>query len=238
VVNLSYNILLKRLGCFMRKYYPLGTNITQSPQPFYGGHRESAFHPHITGYFFVFFELPKAVFDGNTKILEDLLLSTCTDAQEPDAPLEFGKIPGLGGVNINVITKSTISDSISFTFTEVNGKRIYNIFQHWRSCQSPTFGIYNKVGMKQSDYKGMVTVVKTKPTSDNGQFTLKDIVASNQYHGLIVQSIPTGDANIESNDIEKVTVTLTFDGAPIPDMNLGLSLMNQYSVKLRASTQC
>ena len=220
--------------------------IPYSPQRFHGGKSESETNYFYPAYFYAIFELPEFLFkDEDRRQLTKTLISTCINAATPDRTINTGEVTGFGGTKIFIPTSHSITNSINLTFKEHSGLPVWNIIEKWCAIVNPHFGISTITNQSQQDYKGILTIVMTKP-SGVSEYTINDIESSYTFHGVY----PTSSA-ATTLDLTNTTTGATqdvpfqFDGFPIMSNELGLAALNEYEVnpimslsKIRSDAGC
>jgi len=187
-----------------------------------GGHWRSN-QPYISGYFQVVFGLPSELFGGadNVQTASKWLHSTCEGFTPHTQALTKVDIMGQGQIGSSYVANVTTTREITMTFREMQNQPILNVVRRWASVFDPFTGVSPLEGNHfiPQNYKGWVAVAQTKPVrSQNSDLTAGDIEECYIYQGVFPTSIPidtAGAADITANDTVQLSVTFSFDGAPL-----------------------
>lgn len=187
-----------------------------------GGHWRSN-QPYISGYFQVIYGLPSALFDGadNVQVASKWLHSTVEGFTPHTQALTKVDIMGQGQIGSSYVANVTTTREFTLTFREYQNQPILNIIRRWAAVFDPFTGVSPLEGNNfiPQNYKGWVAVVQTKPVRSDGQdLTIGDLEECYIYQGAFPTNIPVdtaGAADITANDTVQLSVTFSFDGAPM-----------------------
>jgi len=202
-----------------------------------GGHWRQN-HPYISGYFQIMVGLPEILFDNpstdvdgtssrggtsgtnNSNWASKWLHSTCESFTPHTQTINKVDVPGQGQIGSSYVASVTTGREISFAFREYQALPILGIIKQWASVMDPFTGMSPLGGSQYlpPNYKGWIAVVQNKPTrSQNNSFKLSDIEECYIYQGVFPTTIPLDAINsdITANDTTNLSVTFSFDGAPL-----------------------
>jgi hypothetical protein len=187
-----------------------------------GGHWRSN-QPYISGYFQVIFGLPSELFAGadNVQTASKWLHSTCEGFTPHTQTLTKVDIMGQGAIGASFVANVTTTREFTLTFREYQNQPILNVMRRWTSVFDPFTGVSPLAGNKfiPQNYKGWVAVAQTKPIgADGADLTIADLEECYIYQGAFPTTIPVdtaGAEDISANDTVQLSVTFSFDGAPL-----------------------
>lgn len=195
-----------------------------------GGHWRSN-QPYISGYFQVIYGLPSELFGGadNVQVASKWLHSTVEGFTPHSQMLTKVDIMGQGQIGSSFVANVTTTREFTLTYREYQNQPVMNIIRRWASVFDPYTGVSPLEGNKfiPQNYKGWVAVAQTKPTrSDGVDLTVGDLEECYIYQGAFPTTIPIDTAaaeDITANDTVQLSVTFSFDGAPMTSAEPGVA---------------
>ena len=186
--------------------------------------------PYISGYFQTIFGLPEILFDGadDVSIAAKWLHSTCEGYTPHTQTINKIDLMGQGQIGSSFVTSVTTTREFTLTFREYQNLPILNIIRRWNAFD-PFVGVSPLAGNQflPVNYKGWVAVIQTKPVKSQGaNLTVEDIEECYVYQGVFPTNIPVdtaGASDITANEMVQLSVTLSFDGAPLTSAEPGIS---------------
>lgn len=196
-----------------------------------GGHFRTN-QPYISGYFQVIFGLPQKLFGDdadNVKTASQWLHSTAEGFTPHTQTLNKVDIMGQGQIGSSYVASVTTTREFTLTFREYQNMPILNIIKNWAAVFDPFVGV-SPLGGKEFipvNYKGWCAVLQTKPVRGNGEsLKVEDVEECYIYQGVFPTNIPVDTASasdITGNDTVQLSVTFSFDGAPLTSAEPGVS---------------
>ncbi len=190
--------------------------------------------PYISGYFQTLFSLPKML-TGEGKPDASAMITWLQSTVEGFTPhtqtINKVDIVGQGQIGSSFVGSVTTTREFTLTFREYQNMPILNIVRAWAGMFDPHTGVSPLKGEEfiPSQYKGAVCVVQTKPaTSSREKKSIEEheIEEFYVYQGVFPTTIPVDTAaasDITGNDTVQLSVTFSFDGAPISSSELDKS---------------
>ena len=191
---------------------------------------DDKFQPFISGYNYIFIELPDC-FDNSDKTNAQLLLSTTAQSfTPPSKSISKFEIFGFGGVKKYIPLSQELSSTFNIKFIELSNTPISKIINKWTSS------IYNSMyGFQDSkQYKGSCFVLITKPTrsSDPIEYLMKDDVEELYiFEGVFPERAVSENftTDITSNDKVEMDIPFNYDGCFININNID-NINNQNNI--------
>jgi len=174
-------------------------------------------HPRVTGYFFVCFRLPEAIFGKDKQDAELWLSCTCEQFTPPTRTLNVDTVPGIGGVSADFVVGQNITRTFTLVFREYEYLRIYNIIRKWTSVLEPYSGFSPLDKLTALKYKGSCIVALIKPIGANSNYK-PEIEDAFYFDGVFPENEPldtAGNEDINTTALVTHSVTFHFDGWPI-----------------------
>jgi len=180
--------------------------------------------PYISGYFQVLFMLPEMLFKaGDSAVAKKWLQSTVEGFTPHTQTLNKVDVMGQGQVGSSFIASVATTREFTCTFREYQNMPILNVVRRWAGIFDPFTGVSPLSGPDfiPSSYKGAACVIQTKPVrsqEQNQSFAAGDIEEHYIYQGVFPTTIPVDTAaasDITGNDTVQLSVTFSFDGAPL-----------------------
>ena len=195
-----------------------------------GGHWRNN-QPFISGYFQVIYGLPSELFGGadNVQVAAKWLHSTVEGFTPHNQTLTKIDIMGQGGIGSSYAANVITTREFTLTFREYQNQPILNIIRRWSSIFDPFTGVSPLEGNKfiPQNYKGWVAVAQTKPVRADGvDISIGDLEECYVYQGVFPTNIPVDTAaaaDITANDSIQLSVTFSFDGAPLTSSEPGVA---------------
>ncbi|MDD4081984.1 MAG: hypothetical protein PHD05_01220 [Sphaerochaetaceae bacterium] len=187
-----------------------------------GGHWRNN-QPYISGYFQTVYGLPSELFNGadNVQIASKWLHSTCEGFTPHTQMLNKIDIMGQGQIGSSFVANVSTTREFSLTYREMQNLPVLNVIKQWASVFDPFTGVSPLEGNKfiPQNYKGWVAVAQTKPVRSDGEdLTVEDLEECYIYQGVFPTTIPldtASAADVTANDSVQLSVTFSFDGAPL-----------------------
>jgi hypothetical protein len=182
--------------------------------------------PYISGYFQTLFSLPDGLFKGNKDEASKWLRSTVEGFTPHSQTLNKVDIAGQGQIGSSFVGSVTTTREFTMTFREYQNMPILYIVRLWSAIFDPHTGVSPLNGEEfiPSNYKGSVCVIQTKPVkAKDGNLEASDIEELYVYQGVFPTTIPVDTAaasDITGNDTVQLSVTFSFDGAPLTSAEL------------------
>jgi len=197
-------------------------------------------HPYISGYFQVFFNLPEALFGSNASAANTWLHSTCESFTPHSITVNKIDVMGIGQTGASFYASSAVTREFTLAFREYQNLPVLNVIKIWSSVFDPFTGVSPLPGGSRAltsktfipqNYKGVAYVLITKPTRSDGSplngntnYDQGDIEEAYIYQGVFPTSVPvdTISSDITANDSTQISVTFSFDGAPLTSAEDGV----------------
>ena len=188
--------------------------------------------PYISGYFQTLFSLPKIITEGTDKAFDPTtalkwLHSTVEGFTPHTQTINKVDVVGQGQIGSSFVGSVTTTREFTLTFREYQDMPILNIVRAWAGVIDPFTGLSPLSGerFKPSEYKGAVCVIQTRPSQakDKTAIVEGDIEELYVYQGVFPTTIPVdtaGASDITGNDTVQLSVTFSFDGAPLTSADL------------------
>jgi len=183
--------------------------------------------PHITGYFQIMVGLPEELFKHG-EVASKWLHSACESFTPHSQTINKIDIQGQGQIGSSFVSSITTNREFTLAFREYRNLPILNIIKQWAAIMDPFTGVSPLGGDKflPQNYKGWVAVAQTKPTrSQDGNLKIEDIEECYIYQGVFPTTIPIDAlaSDITANDTSQLSVTFSFDGAPLTSAEKGVT---------------
>lgn len=186
--------------------------------------------PYISGYFQTVFGLPEELFNGADAVATAAKwLHSAAEGFTPHTQaINKVDLMGQGQIGSSYVTSVTTTREFTLTFREYQNMPILNVIRRWNAFD-PFVGVSPLEGNKfiPINYKGWVAVIQTKPVkSQNADLTAADIEECYLYQGVFPTNIPVDTAaasDITANDMVQLSVTFSFDGAPLTSSEPGIT---------------
>lgn len=196
--------------------------------------------PYISGYFQVFFNLPEALFGSNASPANTWLHSTCESFTPHSQTINKVDVQGIGQTGASFVSSVSINREITMAFREYQNLPVLNVIRTWSSVFDPYTGVSTLPGGSRAltaktfipqNYKGVAYVLITKPTRSDGSpldgktnYDMQDVEEAYIYQGVFPTSVPidTISSDITANDSAQLSVTFSFDGAPLTSAEDGV----------------
>ncbi len=187
--------------------------------------------PYVSGYFQVIFGLPEKLFTSadNAAVAAKWLHSTVEGFTPHTQSQTKVDIMGQGQIGSSYVTNVITTREFTLTFREYQNMPILNIIRRWASVFDPFTGVSPLSGNEfiPINYKGWCAVAQTKPVkAQNADITAADIEECYIYQGVFPTTIPVdtaGASDITANDTVQLSVTFSFDGAPLTSAEPGIT---------------
>ena len=198
-----------------------------------GGHFRSN-QPYISGYFQTIFGVPEKLFgvagqgQGAGATASKWLHSTCESFTPHTQTLNKADIQGQGQLGSSFPTSKVTTREFTMAFREYQNMPILKIIRRWASVFDEFTGVSPLRGNEfvPLNYKGWCAVIQTKPVrSQNESIGIQDIEECYIYQGVWPTNIPydtASAADITGNDTVQLSVTWSFDGAPLTSAEPGV----------------
>lgn len=188
-------------------------------------------HIKLKGFFYAIFDLPDAIFDGDSKkYSEKWLAATCKSFTPHDRSLNKIDIDGMGGVQHSYITGQSLTRDITLTFYDYYGSPVYRTLDRWFSFIDPYTGLSTLKDYTPDMYKGTLMVIKTKPVG-SANSALPDASKFTEWNESQIEHVwvypgvfPSGSdgTNTLDDDIAgisevQLSYTFSFDGYPLTE---------------------
>lgn len=184
--------------------------------------------PYISGYFQTMFHLPPMFTNEMATPALKWLRSTVEGFTPHTQTLNKIDVVGQGQIGSSFVGSVTTTREFTLTFREYQDMPILNIIRAWSAIFDPFTGVSALKGenFKPNQYKGAVCVIQTRPTTAKGDKSVNpdDIEEFYVYQGVFPTTIPVDTAaasDITGNDTVQLSVTFSFDGAPLTSSDLG-----------------
>lgn len=191
--------------------------------------------PYISGYFQILFMLPGMLFtDDNAAAAATWLHSTVEGFTPHTQTLNKVDVAGQGQVGSSFAASIATTREFTCTFREYQNMPILNVVRQWSAIFDPFTGVSPLSGGKfvPANYKGAACVIQTKPVkSQDEAFKEDDIEELYIYQGVFPTTIPVDTAaasDITGNDTVQLSVTFSFDGAPLSAADVKKSEVAQW----------
>ena len=177
--------------------------------------------PYISGYFQLLFALPSKLFDRNAGNAATWLHSTVEGFTPHTQTLNKVDVAGQGQVGASFVASVATTREFTCTFREYQNMPILNVVRQWAAIFDPFTGVSPLKGSEfiPSNYKGAACIIQTKPVKSKDEaFAGEDIEELYVYQGVFPTTIPVDTAaasDITGNDTVQLSVTFSFDGAPL-----------------------
>ncbi len=185
--------------------------------------------PYISGYFQLVFGLPQILFDGadNAAVAARWLHSTCEGFTPHTQSITKIDIMGQGQIGSSYIANMITTREFSTTFREYQNLPMLNIIKRWNPFD-PFTGVSALQGNQfiPINYKGWCAVIQTKPVkSQNQDISVADIEECYIYQGVFPTNLPVDAfaSDITANDTSQLSITWSFDGAPLTSAETGVA---------------
>lgn len=184
--------------------------------------------PYISGYFQIVCGLPSKLFNDKIQEPSQWLHSACESFTPHTQTLNKADIMGQGQVGSSFITSTTITREFTLAFREYQNLPIVNIIKQWSSVMDPFTGVSPLSGNEfiPSNMKGWIAVAQTKPVkAQDANLAAEDIEECYIYNGVFPTNIPLDalSSDITANDFAQLSVTFSFDGAPLTSAEPGVT---------------
>lgn len=182
--------------------------------------------PYISGYFQVLFNCPQTLMKEITGDAQTWLQSTVEGFTPHTQNINKVDVVGQGQIGSSFVGSITTTREFTMTFREYQNMPILNVVRQWASIFDPHTGVSPLAGSQftPNHYKGSACVIQTKPVrSDDAEFDAQDIEELYIYQGVFPTTIPVDTAaasDITGNDTVQLSVTFSFDGAPITSADI------------------
>lgn len=198
---------------------------------FFGGSaKENPIDPYITGYHYIFFELPtelrtsilnqirednpedsKGQFGSTGAEIEQILNIHNLSLTPPTTTLNKTTMTGVGGTKWHVPTNLDISDTFTVRYNEYSGLPIYSIHRYWvNAIRNQFLGIGNITGAGddkgltyQPDYKANVIYATVRPDMQTVEFAAL-------YTGVFPTKIPQDSFASDLATSDKIEVDIDY----------------------------
>jgi hypothetical protein len=186
--------------------------------------------PHITGYFQTVFGMPELLFNGadSVAVAAKWLHSAAEGFTPHTQTINKVDLMGQGQIGSSYVTSMVTTREFTLTFREYQNLPILNIIRRWNAFD-PFVGVSPLEGNQfiPVNYKGWVAVIVTKPVkAQNTDISAEDIEECYIYQGVFPTTIPVDTAtasDITANDMVQLSVTFSFDGAPLTSAEPGVT---------------
>jgi hypothetical protein len=182
--------------------------------------------PYISGYFQVLFNMPETLMKGIAGDAQQWLQTTVEGFTPHTQTLNKVDVVGQGQIGSSFVGSVTTTREFTMTFREYQNMPILNIIRQWAGIFDPHTGVSPLSGDQfiPTNYKGSACVIQTKPVrADNNDIAAQDIEELYVYQGCFPTTIPVDTAaasDITGNDTVQLSVTFSFDGAPITSADI------------------
>lgn len=177
--------------------------------------------PYISGYFQLMFGVPERLFGAEASSSVTWLTSTCEGFNPHSVTVNTADVIGQGGIGSTFPVSKTITREFTTMHREYQNLPVINVIKLWSSMFDEFTGVSPLQGSEfiPSNYKGWAAVIQTKPTvSRVGQaISAADIEECYIYQGVFPKVVPidTLSSDVTANDTAQLSVTWSFDGAPL-----------------------
>lgn len=192
-----------------------------------GGHYRNN-QPFVTGYHQILFELPNYLFNAtHNDSARKWFTSTCETFTPHTVTVNFSDVMGIGQIGATFMTNKTIGREFTLGFREYQHLPIMSFLDLWHSVFDEHSGASPLAGNAYvpSAYKGACTVFQLKPTgARENKLTVDDVEEIYVYQGVWPKTNPrdtVGASDQTTNDFIQLSVTFSFDGAPLTLSHLG-----------------
>jgi len=182
--------------------------------------------PYISGYFQVLFNLPQKLMGEISADAQRWLQTTVEGFTPHTQTLNKVDVVGQGQIGSSFLSSITTTREFTMTFREYQNMPVLNIIRQWTAVFDPFTGVspLNGNDFIPPNYKGSVCVIQTKPVrSNNNNIAAEDIEELYVYQGVMPTTIPVDTAaasDITGNDTVQLSVTFSFDGAPLTSADI------------------
>ena len=185
--------------------------------------------PYISGYFQLVFGLPQVLFAGpdNAAIASKWLTSTCEGFTPHTQTINKVDIMGQGQIGSSYVTGMITTREFTTTFREFQNLPILTTIKRWNPFD-PFTGVSVLQGNQfiPINYKGWCAVMQFKPVKSlNQDLTVDDLEECYVYQGVFPSNIPVDafSSDITANDTTQLSITWSFDGAPLTSAETGVA---------------
>lgn len=195
-----------------------------------GGHWRNN-QPFISGYFQVVFGLPEMLFTSSdaAATASKWLHSTAEGFTPHTQTITKVDLMGQGQIGSSYVANVITTREFVVTFREYQNMPILNIIRRWASVFDPFTGVSPLKGNHfiPLNYKGWCAVAITKPVrSEDKDLAPEDLEECYIYQGVFPTNIPVDAASasdITNNATVQLSVTFSFDGAPLTSSEPGVT---------------
>jgi hypothetical protein len=177
--------------------------------------------PYISGYFQVLFNMPETMMKGIGDHARQWLQTTVEGFTPHTQTINKVDVVGQGQIGSSFVASVATTREFTMTFREYQNMPVLNIVRQWAAIFDPHTGVSPLSGEQfiPSNYKGSACIIQTKPVrSNNNDIEAQDIEELYVYQGVFPTTIPVDTAaasDITGNDTVQLSVTFSFDGAPL-----------------------
>lgn len=196
--------------------------------------------PYISGYFQTLFNLPDGLFSSEKDEAAKWLQSTVEGFTPHSQTINKVDIAGQGQIGSSFVGSITTTREFTMTFREYQNMPILYVVRRWAALFDPHTGVSPLDGKDfiPSKYKGSVCVIQTKPVkAKDGALEASDIEELYVYQGVFPTTIPVDTAaasDITGNDTVQLSVTFSFDGAPLTSAEISKSDVADWFKNIKA----
>jgi len=183
--------------------------------------------PYISGYFQILFQLPGKLFETSGSSAQKWLQSTVEGFTPHTQTLNKVDVAGQGQIGSSFIASVATTREFTCTFREYQNMPVLSVVRNWAAIFDPFTGVSPLEGNEfiPSNYKGAACIIQTKPVkSKDAVIADVDIEELYVYQGVFPTTIPVDTAaasDITGNDTVQLSVTFSFDGAPLTSAEIG-----------------
>ena len=186
-----------------------------------GDFREN--QPFISGYHQIIVIPPQTLFGEHAAQSAQWLHSTCESFTPHSVTPNMVDVMGIGQIGSSFVASKTITREFTTAHREYQFLPIMNTIDIWHSLFDEHVGVSPLRGLQfiPINYKGKVIVYQLKPVGAydlNRNITENDLEELYIYQGVYPKTNPrdtVGAADQAANDTIQLSVTWSFDGAPL-----------------------
>lgn len=196
--------------------------------------------PYISGYFQTLFSLPDGLFESDGEAAQNWLQSTVEGFTPHTQTINKVDVAGQGQIGSSFVGSVTTTREFTMTFREYQNMPILYVVRKWAAIFDPHTGVSPLRGADfiPSKYKGSVCVIQTKPVKAREEaLEAADIEELYIYQGVFPTTIPVDTAaasDITGNDTVQLSVTFSFDGAPLTSAEIKKSTVAEWFSNMQA----
>lgn len=196
--------------------------------------------PYLSGYFQTLFSVPSGLFSSDGESAQNWLQSTVEGFTPHTQNINKVDVAGQGQIGSSFAASVTTTREFTMTFREYQNMPVLYVVRRWAAIFDPYTGVSPLKGADfiPSKYKGSVCVIQTKPVKSRDEaLEAADIEELYIYQGVFPTAIPVDTAaasDITGNDTVQLSVTFSFDGAPLTSAEIKKATVAEWFKNYRA----